>query len=81
MTAFKCCREWDHQPATVREDWAWVALHRFSHSRTTFTADTLAETANIPVERARGLIAEARMMRWIWPPADGIWVGRLPRGR
>jgi hypothetical protein len=76
-----CCRQWTDVAATQREQWPWQVLHRFGHSRTAFSAETLAETARIPVEQALELVRNGELRKWIWTPQAGVWVGRLPSRR
>lgn len=77
----ECCREWMTLAVTQRSEWPWQVMHRFAHSRTTFSLATLAEIAKIPDECASGLIHSAEARKWIWTPQKDIWVGRLPRRR
>lgn len=76
-----CCRDWMQVAATDRDQWRWQVLHRFSHSRTAFSVETLAEYARVPVEQARDLIESGQSRKWLWTPQEGVWVGRLSSRR
>ena len=45
--------------------------------RTTFTLATLQDRAHCDERRAADLIHLAQELKWIWTPAEGIWVGQL----
>jgi GR25 family glycosyltransferase involved in LPS biosynthesis len=76
-----CCKEWDAFPERNRT-WRWHVVHRFAHSRTTFSDNTLATTAWISTDEARQLITDAVNFRWITPTEQaGIYVGRLTAWR
>lgn len=73
-----CCPQWDAFPEASRT-WPWRVVHRFAHSRITFSADTVAVKANVNTDIARGVVREALNYGWIagYGPT-GIYVGKLP---
>jgi hypothetical protein len=73
----ECCRDFMALSAEQRREWRWQALHQLAHSRTTFSPATFADIARLGPKYAGHLIDEAERMRWIWTPAEGVWVGRL----
>lgn len=77
----ECCRPWAGLDAGRRAKWEWQVLHQFGHSRTTFTVATLADRARVEEARADELVKMAQFMKWIWTPAEGIWVGQLAARR
>lgn len=78
---FDCCRNWMVLTATEREQWAWQVMHRFGHSRTTFSPETFAVFARIPVERTYEFLEAAVGWKWVWQPQKDIFVGRLSSRR
>jgi hypothetical protein len=74
---YECCREWDLFEPKDRAKWDWQVIHQFAHSRTTFTLATLQDRAHCDERRAADLIHLAQELKWIWTPAEGIWVGQL----
>lgn len=72
-----CCKAWMDLAATQREQWKFQALHQYGHSRTSFSVETFAFSARVPVPEAVQLIADAELRKWLWTPQEGVWVGRL----
>jgi len=77
----ECCRHWADIPAEMRAQWPWQVLHRFAHSRTTFSVGTLADLAVVPTAEAAELVASGAARKWIWTPQTDVWVGLLAKGR
>lgn len=77
----ECCRYWAEIPADLRAQWSWQVLHRFAHSRTTFSAETLARVGRVPAAQAAELVASGEARKWIWTPQTDLWVGRLASRR
>lgn len=74
-----CCPEWKAFPRADK-NWRSHVMHRFGHSRHTFTEDTVVMMAQVDSDTARQLIATAEADGWIELALaqKSIYVGRLP---
>jgi hypothetical protein len=77
----ECCAEWMGIAPSQRGLWPFQVIHRFSHSRTTFSVRTFAAIAVLDEPDAAQMIADAELRQWVWTPQAGVWVGRLSRRR
>lgn len=78
-----CCTKWQEQPAARRSSMVWVLLHRWAHSRTSFSVEGYAERAGIELKEAEENIRIANDWKWFQrvpdPSNRTLYAGQLTR--
>lgn len=78
-----CCEKWQEQPETRRRAWPWQVAHQWAHSRTSFTAATLADRAGVELPEAEEIIKIGNDWKWYQQvPTPGtvtVYAGNLTK--